>query len=108
MHFHTDCFAHSGSSGHNSQMKLLRFCTLLLLAVLFVHPHIQALERQSASVYHARRATLSAKLHGGVAILFASEEPVLDLMAYRQDEDFYYLTGWNEPGAALLIAAASE
>ena len=26
-------------------------------------------------------------------------------MPYRQDDDFYYLTGWNEPGAALLIAA---
>ena len=25
-----------------------------------------------------------------------------------QDEDFYYLTGWNEPGAALLIVAESE
>ena len=24
-------------------------------------------------------------------------------MPYRQDSDFYYLTGWNEPGAALMI-----
>jgi len=30
---------------------------------------------------------------------------LLDFMPYRQDEDFYYLTGWNEPGAALLIVA---
>src|SRR5580692_5927270 len=28
---------------------------------------------------------------------------LLDFMPYRQDEDFYYLTGWNEPGAALMI-----
>jgi Xaa-Pro aminopeptidase len=27
----------------------------------------------------------------------------LDLGPYRQDSNFYYLTGWNEPGAALLI-----
>jgi Xaa-Pro aminopeptidase len=54
-------------------------------------------------VYHARRVALAAKLHGGVAVLFAAEEPQLDFMPYRQDEDFYYLTGWNEPGAALLI-----
>jgi Xaa-Pro aminopeptidase len=46
---------------------------------------------------------LAGKLQGGVAILFAAEEPVLDFMPYRQDSDFYYLTGWNEPGAALLI-----
>ena len=42
-------------------------------------------------------------MRGGVAILFAAEEPVLDFDPYRQDSDFYYLTGWNEPGAALLI-----
>jgi Xaa-Pro aminopeptidase len=27
-------------------------------------------------------------------------------MPYRQDEDFYYLTGWNEPGAALVVIGA--
>ncbi len=46
---------------------------------------------------------LAAELHGGVAVLFAAEEPVLDFMPYRQDSDFYYLTGWTEPGAALMI-----
>jgi Xaa-Pro aminopeptidase len=45
------------------------------------------------------------KLDGGAAVLFAAEEPLLDFMPYRQDEDFYYLTGWNEPGAALMILA---
>jgi Xaa-Pro aminopeptidase len=89
-------------------MKQLRFCVLLLLTVLSVLSNVQALEKQSAAVYHARRVALAAKLHGGVAVLFAGEEPVLDLMPYRQDEDFYYFTGWNEPGAALLIAAAAE
>jgi Xaa-Pro aminopeptidase len=28
-------------------------------------------------------------------------------MPYRQDPDFYYLTGWNEPGAALFIQSAT-
>ncbi len=89
-------------------MKLLRFCVLFLLTVLSVFPRLEALEKQSAAVYHARRVALGAKLHGGIAVLFAGEEPLLDLMPYRQDEDFYYLTGWNEPGAALLIAGPSE
>ena len=62
-----------------------------------------ALERQPFSDYHARREALSRGLNGGIAIFFAAEEPVLDFMPYRQDEDFYYLTGWNEPGAALMI-----
>jgi Xaa-Pro aminopeptidase len=64
-----------------------------------------ALDRQPTADYHARRVALAGKLNGGVAVLFAAEEPLLDFMPYRQDEDFYYLTGWNEPGAALLIQA---
>lgn len=68
-------------------------------------PAARALEKQSASAYRARRVALAARLHGGVAVLFAAEEPLLDLTPYRQDEDFYYLTGWTEPGAALLLVA---
>jgi Xaa-Pro aminopeptidase len=74
-----------------------------VLAVFALVPLASALEKQPASVYRARRAALGKKLNGGVAVLFAAEEPVLDFMPYRQDADFYYLTGWNEPGAALLI-----
>jgi len=72
----------------------------LLLAASSAAP---SLEKQPAADYHARRTALANELHGGVAILFAAEEPVLDFDPYRQDSDFYYLTGWNEPGAALLI-----
>jgi Xaa-Pro aminopeptidase len=91
-------------------MKSFRSGALLLLAVLAPLPalHSQALSKQPTSVYHARREALAAKLHGGVAVLFAAQEPLLDFDAYRQDSDFYYLTGWNEPGAALLIAAPSD
>ena len=86
----------------NSGMKSLRIIALLFVAVTVV-PGLRALEKQPASVYHARRMALAAKLHGGVAVLFAAEEPLLDLTPYRQDEDFYYLTGWTEPGAALMM-----
>ncbi len=87
-------------------MKSIRVpaVALFFLAALSVAP---ALERQPASDYHARRVALANELHGGVAILFAAEEPVLDFDPYRQDSDFYYLTGWNEPGAALMIIGPS-
>lgn len=80
-----------------------------LVPLLFLLPcaSLPALDRQPFSDYHARRVHLSAALEGGVAILFASEEPEVDFDTYRQDSDFYYLTGWNEPGAALLIQAAA-
>ena len=66
-------------------------------------PPVHALEKQPSSDYRARRVALAAELQGGVAVLFAAEEPVLDFDPYRQDSDFYYLTGWTEPGAALLV-----
>jgi Xaa-Pro aminopeptidase len=86
-------------------MKLLRRFPLLILLALVAASALSALEKQPAASYHARRVALAAKLNGGVAVLFAAKEPVLDFMAYRQDSDFYYLTGWTEPGAALLVAA---
>src|ERR1700761_8369849 len=86
-------------------MKSLRRILSLGACFAFLIPLAHALEKQPASAYHARRVALANKLNGGVAVLFAAEEPLLDFMPYRQDEDFYYLTGWNEPGAALLIQA---
>jgi len=78
----------------------------VLVCVSFVPP-THSLEKQPASAYHARREALAAKLHGGVALLFAAPEPILDFMPYRQDSDFYYLTGWNEPGAALMVVCGN-
>ncbi|MBS1801758.1 MAG: aminopeptidase P N-terminal domain-containing protein [Acidobacteria bacterium] len=78
------------------------------LSMLAAFSSASALEKQSAAEYHARRVALGNALHGGVAILFAAEEPVLDFDPYRQDSDFYYLTGWNEPGAALLIVGPTS
>jgi Xaa-Pro aminopeptidase len=74
-----------------------------IIVVLLISSFSFALDSVPKAEYRQRRVALSAKLEGGVAVLFAAEEPVLDFMPYRQDEDFYYLTGWNEPGAALVI-----
>jgi Xaa-Pro aminopeptidase len=86
-------------------MKSRRLTLLVLLAVFVSALAAHALEKQPASAYHARRVALGARLQGGVAVLFAAPEAALDFDPYRQDSDFYYLTGWNEPGAALLIVA---
>ena len=52
------------------------------------------------SDYHARREKLAAKLDGGVALLFAPPESGDEIYGYRADNNFYYLTGWPEPGGA--------
>ena len=86
-------------------MKWLRLSVVALLALCSALPELHALDKQPAEVYHARRVALAARLQGGVAVLFAAEESQLDFTPYRQDSDFYFLTGWNEPGAALMIVS---
>ena len=86
-------------------MPAPRCLGLVLCCALVATQSSRALEKQSADAYHARRAALAGNLNGGVAILFAAAEPLLDFDPYRQDSDFYYLTGWNEPGAALMVVS---
>jgi len=68
-------------------------------------PFAHSLEKQPTAVYHARRVALAAKLNGGAAVIYAANEPTMEYQDFRQDEDFYYFTGWKEPGAALLLIA---
>jgi Xaa-Pro aminopeptidase len=85
---------------------------ILYLAVLCfaTSQSLTALERQPSSDYHARRVKLAAKLEGGFALVFAPPEAEgpNDLYGYRPDDNFYYLTGWTEPGAALLLVSGEE
>jgi Xaa-Pro aminopeptidase len=82
--------------------------SLAVFSILLFCLSCAALERQPASDYHARRQKLAAKLQGGVALLFAPPEAGDEVYGYRPDNNFYYLTGWPEPGAALLVAGLSE
>jgi Xaa-Pro aminopeptidase len=69
-----------------------------------------ALDRQPSSDYHARREKLAGKLDGGFALVFAPPEAEGPnaIYGYRPDNNFFYLTGWTEPGAALLVESAVE
>ena len=90
-------------------MRRISLTALLIALCLCLNAiRAEALERQPSAIYHARREALAKKLNGGIAILFAANEPALEYQEYRQDEDFYYLTGWNEPGAALLVQSAVD
>ena len=56
-----------------------------------------------------RRQAIASKTNGGAVLLFASDEAEgpNDLYGYRPDDNFFYLSGWSEPGAALLIMAGT-
>jgi len=87
----------------------ISFLKYLLMLVLMaaLGSECLALDRQSNADYRARRVALAQKMNGGVAILFAGTEAEGPnaIYGFRQDNDFYYLTGWAEPGAALVIAS---
>ena len=91
----------------NSQI-FVRGLVALFLLTLFI-ASASALERQPGSDYRARREALAKKTNGVVVLFAATEnEGPNDLYGFRQDDNFYYLSGMSEPGAALLIASASE
>lgn len=87
-------------------MRKLR-ALYLIAFVLILSTLALALERQPNADYRARREALAKKVNG-VVVLFSNIEHPADLYLFRQDENFYYLTGWNEPVGALLIASATE
>lgn len=78
---------------------------MLSLLLLIATVSAGALDRQSNSDYHARRIALAKAMDGGSLVLFAPLEPEgqNDLYGFRQEDNFFYLTGWSEPGAAVLI-----
>ncbi|CAN5758655.1 Xaa-Pro aminopeptidase [soil metagenome] len=76
---------------------------MLAALVLLAGGTAFALDSVPKAEYRTRRVALADGLKGGVAIVFSATEPLLDFMPYRQDSDFYYLTGWTEPGAALVV-----
>lgn len=81
------------------------------LLVLFLFSQLTwALDRQPNSDFRARRQALASKAGGGAVLLFASNEAEgpNDLYGYRPDDNFFYLSGWSEPGAALLIVGGAN
>lgn len=78
-----------------------------LSALLVVTSFSAALERQPNADYRARREALARKA-AGVVVLFAPVEASDELYGFRQEDNFFYLSGLSEPGTSLLIASAVE
>jgi Xaa-Pro aminopeptidase len=63
-------------------------------------------EKEPLSVYHERRARLVSYTGGnGVVVLFGYNEAdvAASTTTFRQNENFYYLTGWDEPDAIMML-----
>ena len=65
----------------------------------------------NAAVYQGRRARLLAQLGNGVAIVPTAPEQIRNRDAhdpYRYDSYFYYLTGFREPEAVLVVVGGEK
>lgn len=64
----------------------------------------QRREREPNSAYAARRAKLAAEVDAPIVMWgYTGREEVSEAAIFAQEENFYYLTGHNEEGAALVI-----
>ncbi|MGC1387264.1 MAG: Xaa-Pro peptidase family protein [Steroidobacteraceae bacterium] len=73
----------------------------------FAHPNPSPPPELPVAVYQQRRARLLAEL-GGCAAVVSSQGEVSGITEdYRQDADFYWLTGINEPDAHLVLQPKS-
>ncbi len=74
---------------------LLFFCFLSLIVGASLSA--TALDRQTNADYRAR-----------IVVLFAPLEAADEVYGFRQEDNFFYLSGVTEPGAALLIVSPAE
>ena len=74
---------------------------ILLLAVI----PLLAIDKEPIQEYRARRERLAELIKGDVLVLKAA--PDQELVEYQQEHNFFYLTGFDEPGAILLLNAAT-
>ena len=88
-------------------MKTRRTILRAMVAALLlacVAPLLQAWEREPLSVFAERRAKLAAAVNAPVVLFgYTGHEEANPSYVFLQEENFYYLTGHNEEGAALLL-----
>jgi Xaa-Pro aminopeptidase len=82
-----------------TRLSFTAAATLASLLILSVPLRAQITQQEYAS----RRATLAALAGDGVLVAFGSPEPDEDYIAFNQNSSFKYLTGFEEPDAALVL-----
>ena len=86
----------------------LLHAVIALLVVACAAPALRAWEREPVSVFAARRAKLIAAIHSPVVLFgYTGHEEANPSYVFMQEENFYYLTGHNEEGAAMLLVPDS-
>src|ERR1700694_2676653 len=75
----------------------------ILLSAPFVHATPQPPPELPPAVYRERRERVMKELGGCATAIAAQGEAQGVVQEFKQDDDFYWLTGINEPGAWLVL-----
>jgi len=82
--------------------------TLALISLLCICQLAQARFRQPNAEYQARRAKLRATIDAPLVIFgYTGHEDASEVAIFYQEPYFYYLTGHDEPGAAIVLLPAA-
>lgn len=88
---------------------LLRTATLAASAALLLAASAGSVTAQIAqSEFAARRVALASALPDGVILVLGAGEPNPDFIPFHQHPQFRYLTGFDEPGSALVIVKVGD
>ena len=91
----------------NRRSSILRNGLAVFLLICLA-PVVRAWEREPSSVFAERRVKLIAAVNAPVVLFgYTGHEESNPSYVFMQEENFYYLTGHNEEGAALLLLPES-
>ncbi|HEV2417419.1 MAG TPA: Xaa-Pro peptidase family protein [Terriglobia bacterium] len=68
----------------------------------------RAWEHEPLAAFQQRREQLARQTADGIVVFYGYEETdvAAATTSFRQNENFYYLTGWNQPDAMMMIIPA--
>src|SRR6202158_6347111 len=94
-----------------TRSSILRSSLMLIFQLVLLATLVQrasAWEREPNTVFAERRAKLIAAVGAPIVIFgYTGHEEANPSYVFMQEENFYYLTGHNEEGAALLLVPES-
>lgn len=84
--------------------KSAAIATVVLVTLLCLSQLAQARFRQPSAEYQARRAKVRATIDAPLVIFgYTGHEDASEVAVFYQEPYFYYLSGHDEPGAALVL-----
>lgn len=88
--------------------SIQRRAIALVALLVCLAPALGAWEREPLTVFAERRAKLAAAVNAPIVLFgYTGHEEANPSYVFMQEENFYYLTGHNEEGAALVLVPES-